>query len=217
MSLCGIAQNGMLMWWRDIARLNELVLADPRIRSGQSADAKVASNVELDTSYGPIAIGAGTVVCSGAIIRGPVIIGEDCLIGNNSVVRKATVIENYVRLGYCAEIKNSWIGAKSSIGPLCFVSDSVLEAEVYLGAMVRTSNERLDREPIIVAEQGCKVATGLTKLGCKIGRGSSLGIQVIILPGRLIAPGTIYEPRATVTRNLPPGRYRIAQNLELVK
>lgn len=206
----------MHMWWRDIARLNELVLTDPRILAGLHADAVIAKKAELDTSFGPIAIGAGTVVCSGAIIRGPVIIGEDCLIGNNSVVRSATVLEDGVKLGYCAEVKNSWIGAKCAIGPLCFVSDSILEDEVYLGAMVRTSNERLDREPIEIVEQGCKVATGLSKLGCKIGRGSSLGIQVIVLPGRLIAPGTIYEPRATVTRNLPPGRYRVAQNLELV-
>lgn len=204
------------MWWRDIARQNELVLRDPRMRAGLSADACISKSAELDASFGPISIGARSVVCSGAIIRGPVIIGDDCLIGNNAVVRSATVIEDGVRLGYCAEIKNSWIGSNCSIGPLCFVSDSVLEDEVYLGAMVRTSNERLDHEVINIVEQGCKVTTGLTKLGCKIGKGSSLGIQVIILPGRLIAPGTTYEPRATVTRNLPPGRYRVAQNLELV-
>ena len=206
----------MLMWWRDIARLNELVLTDSRIHAGLSTDADIASNTELDTSFGPITIGEGTVVCSGAIIRGPVVIGSRCFIGNGAIVRSATVLEDGVKLGYCTEIKNSWIGPKCSIGPLCFVSDSVLEAEVYLGAMVRTSNERLDRKPIAIVEQGCKVATGLTKLGCKIGKGSSLGIQVIVLPGRLIAPGTTYEPRTTVTRNLPPGRYRVAQNLELV-
>lgn len=206
----------MLMWWRDIARMSELILSDPRIHTGLSIDAHIARNVELDKSVGPIAIGAGSVVCSGAIIRGPVVIGEGCFIGNSSVVRGSSLIEDSGKLGYCAEIKNSWIGSRCSIGPLCFVSDSVLEDEVYLGAMVRTSNERLDRQPIKIVEQGCKVATGLTKLGCKIGRGSSLGIQVIILPGRLIAPGTTYEPRATVTRNLPPGRYRVAQNLEQV-
>lgn len=204
------------MWWREIARLNELVLSDPRIRAGLSASAHISNDADLDPSFGPITIGAGSVVCSGAIIRGPVIIGDDCLIGNNAIVRSATVIDDGVRLGYCTEIKNSRIGSKCSIGPLCFVSDSVLEDEVYLGAMVRTSNERLDREAIDIIEQGCKVATGLTKLGCKIGKGSSLGIQVIVLPGRLIAPGTTYEPRATVTRNLPPGRYRVAQDLELV-
>jgi len=34
------------------------------------------------------------------------------------------------------------------------------------------------------------------------------------LPGRVIAPDTTYAPRATVERNLPSGRYRIAQALE---
>ena len=170
----------MLMWWRDIARLNELVLTDPRIHTGLSTEADVDSNTELDTSFGPIAIGAGTVVCSGAIIRGPVVIGSRCFIGNGAIIRSATLLEDGVRLGYCTEIKNSWIGPKCSIGPLCFVSDSVLEGEVYLGAMVRTSNERLDRKPIDIVEQGRKVATGLTKLGCKIGKGSSLDRKSVV-------------------------------------
>ena len=61
---------------------------------------------------------------------------------------------------------------------------------------------------------GRRVDTGLEKLGCHVGARASLGIQVIVLPGRVIAPDTTYAPRATVERNLPSGRYRIAQALE---
>jgi bifunctional UDP-N-acetylglucosamine pyrophosphorylase/glucosamine-1-phosphate N-acetyltransferase len=43
---------------------------------------------------------------------------------------------------------------------------------------------------------------------------ASLGIQVIVLPGREIAAGATFAPRITVERNLPTGRYRLTQTLE---
>jgi bifunctional UDP-N-acetylglucosamine pyrophosphorylase/glucosamine-1-phosphate N-acetyltransferase len=65
-----------------------------------------------------------------------------------------------------------------------------------------------------VLHGGDWVDTGLEKLGCLIGAGASLGIQVIILPGRVVPPDSSFAPRITVEKNLPPGRYRLAQKLE---
>ena len=101
-----------------------------------------------------------------------------------------------------------------TIGPQCFVADSKIEREAYLGAQVRTSNHRLDKATVKVMVDGEAVDTGLEKLGCLIGAQSALGIQVIILPGRIVAPGSIFAPRITIEKNLPPGRYRQAQQLE---
>jgi bifunctional UDP-N-acetylglucosamine pyrophosphorylase/glucosamine-1-phosphate N-acetyltransferase len=101
-----------------------------------------------------------------------------------------------------------------TIGPQCFVADSKIEHDVYLGAQVRTSNHRLDKQNVKVLVEGEWVDTGVEKLGCLIGAGSSLGIQVIVLPGRVIAPGSAFAPRITVEKNLPTGRYRVAQQLE---
>ena len=58
------------------------------------------------------------------------------------------------------------------------------------------------------------VDSGLEKLGCLIGANAALGIQVIVLPGRVIAPNSIFAPRVTIEKNLPTGRYRHAQQLE---
>ena len=44
----------------------------------------------------------------------------------------------------------------------------------------------------------------------------SLGIQVIVLPGRAIAPDSLFEPRITVSRNYPSGHYRLPQEVECV-
>jgi acetyltransferase-like isoleucine patch superfamily enzyme len=204
------------MWWAEVAALAEKTGADPRLTLGIHPDAKVEAGAILDESRGPISVGADTRVCAGAKVSGPVIIGEGCLVGNAAVVRGPVVIENGARIGYAVELKNCRIGPGVAIGPMCFVADSLVEEEAYLGAMVRTSNERLDRRPISAIAGGRSVATGLAKLGCRIGARSALGIQCIVLPGREIQPGTIYEPRVTVTRNLPAGRYRVVQSLEAV-
>jgi bifunctional UDP-N-acetylglucosamine pyrophosphorylase/glucosamine-1-phosphate N-acetyltransferase len=62
--------------------------------------------------------------------------------------------------------------------------------------------------------EGTRTDTGHEKLGCRVGAGAALGIQVIILPGREIAPGSVFGPRITVEKNLPVGRYRLPQQLE---
>ena len=204
------------MWWTEVQAISATVAAHPALRDGIDETALISADAKIDETDGPVSIAAGVKVCSGAIIRGPVIIGPGSLIGDRSVIRGPAIIGSGVKVGYTAEIKASVVGVGCAIGPLCFVADSVLEPEVYLGALVRTSNHRLDRRTIQSEHDGAMVDTGLEKLGCRIGARSSLGIQVIVLPGRVIAPGTIFEPRVTVTRNLPPGRYRASQALEQI-
>ena len=200
------------MWWREVLSLGErLAGAAP----GVDPSATIEGGAVLDERAGPIQIGARTLVCAGAVLRGPLIIGADCLIGNMAMVRGPSLIGDRVRLGFAVEIKQALIGDGVAIGPQCFVGDSRIDADAYLGAQVRTSNQRLDRAPISVREDGRDVPTGSDKLGCWIGARAALGIQCIVLPGRVIAPDSLFEPRITVARNLPRGHYRLTQAIEL--
>lgn len=202
-------------WWQAIARLGEAIAADAA--GGIHPAALIDPAATIDTTHGPVAIGAGTRVCAGATLRGPIRIGPACLIGQGAFLRGPLVIGAGVSIGYCTELKQALIGDRVAIGPLCFVADSRVDPDAYLGAMVRTSNQRLDRAPVAVRAAGRTLATGLAKLGCWIGTGASLGIQVIVLPGRVVAPGSVIEPRVTITRNLPRGRYRLRQELERIE
>ena len=203
------------MWWRELGRQPH-----PCGRCGVSSclhvddSATVAADAILDTGAGPVVVGARTRICPGAIIRGPVLIGDDCLVGDGASVRGATTVGDGSRIGFAAEIKNSIIGERVSIGPQCFVGDSRIEDDAYLGAQVRTSNHRLDKSSVKVIVDGELVDSGLEKLGCLIGARAALGIQVIVLPGRIIAPDSLIGPRITVEKNLPAGRYRLPQSLE---
>ena len=205
------------MWWRDVRDLDgQVSLLVGQEPAGVARSARIDPRAEIDESLGPVVIGAGTRVCAGAVIRGPAVIGDHCLIGNGAFIRGPVWIGSHVTIGYGTEVKQAIIGGRSSLGPLCFVADSRIDEGAYLGALVRTSNQRLDRRAVSVEEDGKLVATGMDKLGCWIQSGASLGIQVIILPGRVIAAGTTLEPRITVTRNLPRGHYRVSQTLERV-
>ena len=151
---------------------------------------QIADQVIIDETAGEVVIGANTRICHGAVIQSPVVIGANCLIGNYAFIRPGTIISNGVKIGFATEIKNAVIEAEATIGPQCFIADSVVANQAYLGAQVRTS-----------------------KLGCYIGQRSRLGVQVIILPGRIISPNTQLGPRVIVERNLPAGTYSLRQEL----
>ena len=200
------------MWWRDLEALGEELAS----RTGAAIDptADVDATAIIDTSAGPVIVGPGTKICAGACVAGPVTVGADCMIGNYALVRGPARIGDGVRIGFATEIKNAIIEDEVLIGPQCFVADSRIDRQAYLGAQVRTSNHRLDKQGIKVFVDGQEHDTGLEKLGCHIGAGASLGIQVIVLPGRIVAAGSSFGPRITVEKNLPPGRYRLAQQLQ---
>jgi bifunctional UDP-N-acetylglucosamine pyrophosphorylase/glucosamine-1-phosphate N-acetyltransferase len=204
------------MWWRELQAQQGAwpKLCDPAEALNVDQLAIVDETAVLDTTRGPITIGARTRICPGAHLVGPLEIGSDCLVGNLAMIRGPASIGNGTRIGFATEIKNAIIEEKVTIGPQCFVADSKLETGVYLGAQVRTSNHRLDKKNVTVMVDGEAVDSGLEKLGCLIGANAALGIQVIILPGRVIAPNSIYAPRVTVEKNLPTGRYRHSQQLE---
>ncbi len=203
------------MWWRELQRQpGDLRLAASAEGLHVDPAADVSAAAILDASRGPISIGPRTRICPGAYIEGPVVIGSDCLIGNLAMIRGTTSIGDGTRIGFATEVKNALIEERVTIGPQCFIADSKIECDAYLGAQVRTSNHRLDKRNVEVIVDGGRIDTGMEKLGCLIGARASLGIQVILLPGREVAPDSIFAPRITVEKNLPTGRYRLAQQLE---
>jgi bifunctional UDP-N-acetylglucosamine pyrophosphorylase/glucosamine-1-phosphate N-acetyltransferase len=204
------------MWWRELQAQKDLwpTFCGPDESLSVDPSAVIADGAVLDATRGPIIIGERTKICRGAHLQGPITIGSDCMIGDLAVVRGPAQIGNCTRIGFAAEIKNAIIGERVTIGPQCFVADSKIESDAYLGAQVRTSNHRLDKATVKVMVDGEAVDTGLEKLGCLIGARAALGIQVIVLPGRVVAPDSVFAPRITIEKNLPPGRYRPTQQLE---
>lgn len=195
------------MWWND---LQAMATALARMSPAIDPQAQVSPRA---TVQGAVRIGAGTRVCDGSHIQGPVLIGCDCVIGNHALLRGPLQIGDGTRIGFASEVKHALISQQVSIGPQCFIGDSRIDDHAYLGALVRTRNHRLDGATVCVHVDGNVHDSQPDKLGAWIGARAALGVGVIILPGRIVAAGSQFGPRITVERNLPPGRYRLAQQL----
>lgn len=158
-------------------------------------------------------IGENTFVSKDAKFNGNIVIGKNCMIGTGVIIRGNVIIQDNVRIGYGVEIKDSIIKEKTTIGPLCYIGDSMVEEDVYMGALVRTSNHRLDRTSIKSWNGEYYEDTGLEKLGSWIKKCSNLGIGVVILPGRIVPENSTFAPHIIITKNYTPGIYKIYQNI----
>lgn len=202
-------------WWEEIKGL------DNWTESFKSADRTIAvdgndihTSAILDTTEGPILLGANVKICEGTSLKGPLSIGDNVIIGKNAQVRGPSIIGNNVLLGFNVEVKRSVISNGCKLGPGSYVGDSFLQDNVFLGALVRTSNYRLDGKNVEVLMDGKRHDSGMDKLGCLIGANTSLGIGCKIYPGREVPADSLFEMDVHIKKNLPQGRYRIKQDLE---
>jgi len=196
------------MWWNRLQKSADILLT---LSSSIDPTAKINPTAVIS---GPVSIGPGTIIGHGAIIEGPVQIGANCLVGDYTKMRGPTLMGDGSRVGYMCELRNAVLGTGVMVGPQCFVSDSLVEDEAFLGAQVRTSNMRLDFKPVSSMHEGKMTNTGLDKLGAYIGARAALGIQVVILPGRIVAPDSMFGPHVLIDKNYPAGRYMLKQELD---
>ncbi len=207
----------MLYWWNEIEMLNHLAHKLNRFAGVVApASASIHPTALLDFSKGPIVLGENVRICEGVSLTGPLVIEDNTLVGKNAQVRGPCLIGRDVLIGYNVEVKRSILHKQVKLGPGSYVGDSFLEQGVFLGALVRTSNYRLDGENVQAMHQNQRVDTGMDKLGCLIRENTSLGIGCKIYPGREVPANSLFEMDVHIKKNLPPGHYRIKQELELV-
>ncbi len=158
---------------------------------------------------GPVVVEEGAVVKAGSRIEGPVHIGRDCEIGPNAYLRPYTSLGDQVKVGAACEVKNSVIMTKSKIPHLSYVGDSIIGEACSLGAGTITANLRFDEAAVKSKVRGDLVNSGRRKLGAILGDEVRTGINVSILPGVKIGPGSWLGPGAIVEKDVASsGRYR---------
>lgn len=145
-----------------------------------------------------IEIAEGAYVESGAYIVGPCIIGPQTEVRHGAYLRGGVITGTGCVIGHCTEVKNSYFGHYAKAGHFAYVGDSVLGAEVNLGAGVRCANFRLDGKNISVTCKEGKVDTQLRKVGAFLGTKVSIGCNTVINPGHCISAHTTIYP-GTVT------------------
>jgi len=149
---------------------------------------------------GKVALGEGTRILPGTYIEGPAYIGRDCKIGPNCYIRPHTAIMDCCHIGNAVEIKNSIIMAKTNVGHLSYVGDSIIGERCNFGAGTLVANLRFDNQEVKVEVKNQMVKSGRRKFGCLMGDNVKTGINVSIMPGRSIYPNAMVEA-GTVVKN----------------
>jgi len=155
-----------------------------------------------------VVIGANCVVRDASIGDNTVIvafshidnasIGQQCRVGPYARIRPGTELASGVRVGNFVEIKNSEIGAESSINHLSYVGDSTVGKDVNIGAGTITCNY-----------DGANKHRTVIEDGAFIGSDSQLVAPVTIGKNATIAAGS------TITKNAPAGELSLSRGRQI--
>ena len=142
-----------------------------------------------------------SLLCAGAELRHGAYLRGSCLIGPRAVV------------GHATEAKNAVFLEGAEAGHFAYVGDSLLGAEVNLGAGTklanlefRTEEEKRNRRArsIVLRAGGASIDTGLRKFGAVVGDDAEVGCNVVTSPGTLLGPGCWVTPNTTVPKGIYP-------------
>lgn len=133
-------------------------------------------------------IGEGTKIWPSAILRKPVIIGNNCKIKN--CVIESSVIGDNCTIGEFSVVKRSVVMSNSNVPHQNYVGDSVIGEYCNLGAGTKIANLRLDEKDVEITINDIRYDTGRRKFGAVIGDHVKTGINCSIMPGATIEPNT---------------------------
>lgn len=150
-------------------------------------------------------IGAGTVLRSGATVYAAVQLSVNVVVGHNTLLRTAVEVGAETQLGHFLSIERQVrIGQEVRCSPGSHItSATVLAAQVFLGAGVRTINDRTltwhdsHRKPELIPprfDTGARIGSGCVVLG-----GITVGEHALVGAGSLI------------TRDIPAGALAFGQ------
>lgn len=142
-----------------------------------------------------IAVHRSSTVETGAVLKGPAVIGPKCFVAAGAYVRDGCWLEEDCILGPGAELKSSFVFRGSKLAHFNFVGDSILGQGVNLEAgsiAANYRNEKADKQ-IRFRLNGHLIETGVEKFGVLAGDGVRVGANAVIAPGTVLAKGEIVK------------------------
>jgi UDP-N-acetylglucosamine diphosphorylase / glucose-1-phosphate thymidylyltransferase / UDP-N-acetylgalactosamine diphosphorylase / glucosamine-1-phosphate N-acetyltransferase / galactosamine-1-phosphate N-acetyltransferase len=186
-----------------------------------SSDIQTGLSPDVHLAGDRIVIGRGARIHPSVVIEGPVFIGCDVDIRPGAYIRGGCWIGDRCVVGANTEIKGSILLSHAKAPHLNYVGDSILGADVNLGAGTVLSNFRHDGGTIRIPAlpgAGLRLDTGRRKLGAILGDGVLTGCNCVLHPGSIVGRGTQIYPGV----QLRPGVYpagsivKLKQELEVV-
>jgi UDP-N-acetylglucosamine diphosphorylase / glucose-1-phosphate thymidylyltransferase / UDP-N-acetylgalactosamine diphosphorylase / glucosamine-1-phosphate N-acetyltransferase / galactosamine-1-phosphate N-acetyltransferase len=153
----------------------------------------VLASREMFELRGTIAVHPTATVETGAVVKGPAVIGAECFIACGAYLRGGVWLDERCSIGPGSELKSSFIFSGSKLAHLNFVADSILGSDVNLEAgsiIANHRNERIDKQ--IRVRIGTRLhSTGAEKFGALVGDRVKIGANSVLAPGTLIRPDQV--------------------------
>jgi acetyltransferase-like isoleucine patch superfamily enzyme len=145
----------------------------------------------------PLRLGAGSVVCTGAILYRSVQLGPGCIIGDLASVRERCVLGERVVVGRGTCVENdTLIGAHTKIQSNAYITAyMVIEDHVFVAPTVQTTNDNF---------MGRTEKRHALEKGATIRRGARIGGGSLLLPAVEIGAEAFVAAGSVVTRDVPP-------------
>ena len=115
--------------------------------------------------------------------------------------------------GLCKLASNNFL-----VGPICFISDSIIGTNCFFGGCCRTGNYRFDNQSPNLKYRNKIIPTQLDKFGLIVGDNSKFGMSVISMPGRIVGSNCIVGSQVQIVKNIPSNKkVFLKQNLEITE
>ncbi len=167
-----------------------------------------------------IVLGKGSRIAPGAVVEGPIWIGEDVEIRVGAYLRGGCWVGDGCVVGANVEMKRAILFPGAHAAHLNYVGDSILGRDVNLGAGVILSNFRHDGKLIeIPAGNGERLATGKRKLGAILGDHVAVGCNSVLNPGTIVGARTQIYTGVQLRSGLYPADslIKLRQELDVVE
>lgn len=170
--------------WALVAEAPEVVRA--LLRTLSAADFVVNGDIALHRS---------ATVEAGAVLKGPLIIGARCFIATGAYLRGGNWLDADCLVGPGAEVKTSFLFARTKIAHFNFVGESVLGVGVNMEAGSIICNYRNERPGtnVRVRVEGVLHDTGVHKFGALVGDGCRIGANAVVAPGAILRAGQVVQ------------------------
>jgi UDP-N-acetylglucosamine diphosphorylase/glucosamine-1-phosphate N-acetyltransferase len=151
----------------------------------------VEPGVTMQTSEGPIIVGAGARIMAGSHLKGPLAIGEGTIVKMGALLYKNSTIGPHCKVG--GEVSNCIFHSFSNKAHHGYAGNSIFGQWVNLGAGTTTSNLRGNYGEVRIRDwvSGKDISTGRQFLGSIMGDHVKTGINTILNTGTVVGPSSM--------------------------
>ncbi len=153
-----------------------------------------------------IHIGRGVLVEPGALIKGPAIIGDHSEIRQAAYLRGYCLVGRGCVVGHATEVKHAVFLDEAKAGHFAYLGDSILGADVNLGAGTKCANLRFLPGNVTVRNGTDRIDSGLRKFGAILGDRVQTGCNAVTSPGTVLGPDSLLMPNATAAAGIYPAK-----------